>query len=121
MKIKVMATLIVSLSSSMTCFADADMNDHQLLVACNKKASSLVESFESELKNLKESRRLELLALVSDGCQGGYKAAKDGMQYKDIERYFTHDAASSDLPVGLILESVKSGYSLYEVEKNKAN
>ena len=97
MKIKVMATLIVSLSSPMACFADVAMDDHQLLVACNKKASSLAESFDSELKNLKESRRLDLLTLVSDSCQAGYKAAREGMQYKDIERYLTHDSSGSEL------------------------
>lgn len=35
------------------------------------------------------------------------------MQYKDIERYLTQESSQSELPVDLMLESVKVGYSLY--------
>lgn len=35
------------------------------------------------------------------------------MQYKDIERYLTKESSQSELPIDLMLESVKSGYSIY--------
>lgn len=113
MKLKSLYAVLISIASYMPLIAAASLTEHQLLVSCNKKASSLVESFDGDLQNLKESRRLDLLRLVSDGCQGGYKSARDGMQYKDIERYLTKESSQSELPVDLMLESVKAGYSLY--------
>lgn len=106
--------LIILTFSATPSLASEELSAHQLLVSCNKEASSLVESFDSELKTLKESRRLDLLTLVSDGCQGGYRAARDGMQYKDLERYLLkQDSEGIELPVMLIVSSVKRGYEMY--------
>ncbi|MDU5552595.1 MAG: hypothetical protein E6051_22900 [Citrobacter freundii] len=113
MKLKSIYTVLISIASCLPLMAAASLTEHQLLVSCNKKASSLVESFDGDLQSLKESRRLDLLRLVSDGCQGGYKSARDGMQYKDIERYLTQESSNSELPTDLMLESVKAGYSIY--------
>ena len=113
MKLKSIYTFLISIASCLPLVAAASLTEHQLLVSCNKKASSLVESFDGDLQSLKESRRLDLLRLVSDGCQGGYKSARDGMQYKDIERYLTQESSNSELPIDLMLESVKAGYSIY--------
>lgn len=113
MNLKSIYTVLISIASCLPLMAAASLTEHQLLVSCNKKASSLVESFDGELQSLKESRRLDLLRLVSDGCQGGYKSARDGMQYKDIERYLTQESSNTELPVDIMLESVKAGYSLY--------
>ncbi|MGL0761229.1 hypothetical protein ACJO73_07080 [Citrobacter freundii] len=113
MKFKSIYTVLILIASCLPLMATASLTEHQLLVSCNKKASYLVESFDGDLQSLKESRRLDLLRLVSDGCQGGYKSARDGMQYKDIERYLTQESSNSELPIDLMLESVKAGYSIY--------
>ncbi|MGV3346418.1 hypothetical protein ACGVWS_12005 [Enterobacteriaceae bacterium LUAb1] len=89
------------------------LTSHQVLVECNKSASNLVELYDIELKSLKESRRLDLLILVSDACKGGYRSASEGMQYKDIERYLTSNTTGSELPIGLMLAAVKKGYAMY--------
>ncbi|HEC1649038.1 TPA: hypothetical protein R1156_000946 [Yersinia enterocolitica] len=113
---------ITSITSS--SLAAKNLTNHDVLVDCNKSASSLVESYEKDVK-LIESKRLDLISLISEGCQSGYKSAHDGMQYKDIERGILADARKeymdlegqnlkdSELRIGLILASIQAGYYIY--------
>ncbi|HDL8447599.1 TPA: hypothetical protein ACPZPW_004621, partial [Yersinia enterocolitica] len=117
-------TLIFITSITSSSLAAKNLTNHDVLVDCNKSASSLVESYEKDVK-LIESKRLDLISLISEGCQSGYKSAHDGMQYKDIERGILADARkeymdldgqnlkNSELRVGLILASIQAGYYIY--------
>ncbi|EOI7432029.1 hypothetical protein OZ691_000332 [Yersinia enterocolitica] len=117
-------TLIFITSITSSSLAAKNLTNHDVLVDCNKSASSLVESYEKDVK-LIESKRLDLISLISEGCQSGYKSAHDGMQYKDIERGILADARkeymdldgqnlkNSELRVGLILSSIQAGYYIY--------
>ena len=113
MNFKVIASAVITLCVSMPSMASVELSKRQVLVECNKSASKLVDSYESELKSLKESRRLDLISLVSEGCQGGYESASEGKQYKDIERYLTSTSQGSELTMGLMLDSVQQGFKLY--------
>ncbi len=117
-------TLIFITSIASSSLAAKNLTNHDVLVDCNKSASSLVESYEKDVK-LIESKRLDLISLISEGCQSGYKSAHDGMQYKDIERGILADARkeymdlegqnlkNSELRVGLILSPIQAGYYIY--------
>lgn len=113
MKANAVIGTTLMLCFSVTSLAAGELTDHQVMVDCNRSASGLLESYDSQLKSLKESRRLDLLGLVSDTCQSGYKAARDGMQQKDIQRYLSNNADNSGLPTGLMLDAVQRGYSIY--------
>ncbi|CFQ73976.1 hypothetical protein ACPSVR_004280 [Yersinia enterocolitica] len=122
-KLKLITLLFIA-SITSSSLAAKSLTNHDVLVDCNKSASALVESYEKDVK-LRESKRLDLIDLISEGCQSGYKSAHDGMQYKDIERGILADAKedsinldgqslkSSELRVGLILASIQAGYYIY--------
>lgn len=105
----------------MPSMATKTLNQQQVLVGCNESASDLVGGFESELNSLKESKRLELITLVSDACRLGYRSSGEGMQYKDVERYLKSTAHDSDLPIELLLSAVKRGYSMQKYQSQDAN
>ncbi|QKJ58800.1 hypothetical protein [Serratia fonticola] len=120
-------SLVITLALFSLAFSSSaakKLSDHQVLVDCNKSASALVEFYEKEVK-LKESRRLDLIEIISGACQYGYQSAQDGMQYKDIERgiiadarkeapdYEDQDPAVLERRVGLILASIQAGFYIF--------
>ncbi|MCL6336229.1 hypothetical protein EXT66_20880 [Pectobacterium carotovorum subsp. carotovorum] len=115
---------ILLLLAPAVCFSEGGLTSHQVLVDCNRVASSLVGSYEKDVP-LQESKRLDLLQIISGTCQHGYKNAYDGMQYEDVERDVLSNAKnhSNELKgeskknannrVGLVLAAIQSGYYIY--------
>ncbi|ATM78774.1 hypothetical protein CRN79_24380 [Serratia fonticola] len=116
-----LALLPVAFSSS----AEKKLTEHEVLVACNKSSSKLVESYEKEIK-FPESKLLDILENTSNVCQTAYQSASDGMKYKDIERATTaiarkeylkrkdQDPAVLESRFRLILDSIQVGFYLFE-------
>lgn len=120
-----LVSALVLLSITFSSSAAKKLSDQEALVDCNKSASVLVESYEKEVK-LIESKRLDLLNMVSEFCQNAYGLARDGMQYKDIERgiladvrkealdYQDQDPAVLERRVGLMLASIRAGFYIFD-------
>lgn len=121
-------SLVITLSLLSLAFSTSaakKLSDQEVLVDCNKSASVLVESYEEEVK-LIESKRLDLINMVSEFCQNAYGLARDGMQYKDIERgiladvrkealdYEDQDPAVLERRVGLMLASIRAGFYIFD-------
>lgn len=106
------------------CLSAGGLTSHQVLADCNRTASSLVGSYEKDVP-LQESKRLDLLQLISGVCQQGYQNAYDGIQYEDIERDVLSNAQKHEGEingeskkninnrVGLVLSAFQSGYYIY--------